>query len=146
MLSTSASTSASASTSTSASTWDLNNFTAWIVNGSDKDEALKVEHLDLSNYNIFEISELIGLLKNLRILNCSLNYLTVLPESITNLTKLEKIDCSSNKLTKLPTNLNNLINLNYLSIHSNQFESILPVIKKLSYVKTIIVFKHIGIK
>ncbi|MFX1236142.1 MAG: leucine-rich repeat domain-containing protein [Promethearchaeota archaeon] len=94
--------------------------------------------LNLSYYNIKDLSEIKGLLemKSIHSLDLRGNQLTRLPESLGDLTSLETLELDSNKLLKLPESINKLISLKKLDLESNQlktFPESFNNLKKLRY-------------
>jgi leucine-rich repeat protein SHOC2 len=94
----------------------------------------KITHsfeLNLNGYNLFDLPESIGKLKNLTELRISNNNLTALPESIGNLTSLRKLDLSGNQLTSLPDSIASLRNLTKLYLTKNKLEKLPDSIGKI---------------
>ena len=76
----------------------------------DYDKIIKLD----CNYNqLTLLPDSIGNLTNLKELNCSENELTLLPESIGDLINLKVLYCNDNQLTKLPDTIINLKNINF---------------------------------
>ena len=86
--------------------------------------SLEQTELDLSNNNLDELPESIGLLTNLVRLELGSNNLEYLPESIGNLTNLERLELGSNNLEYLPESIGNLTKLEYLDLESNNLTSL----------------------
>ena len=83
-----------------------------------------LEVLDLSNNNLVNLSENIGLLANLTALILSGNALVKLPNDIGSLRKLVTLDVSRNCLECLPKTINNLKELNAVNLSGNDFKTI----------------------
>jgi Leucine-rich repeat (LRR) protein len=66
-------------------------------------------------------------LLNLETLNLSQNGLTVLPDSIFELTTVIKLDISENKLTNIPDAIGRMTSLKYLDLYGNSDLEALPV-------------------
>jgi leucine-rich repeat protein SHOC2 len=76
--------------------------------------------LFLSNDEITMLPDTIGNLSNLTYLNLSGNQLTILPDAIGNLSSLSGLELSENKLTELPSTIGNLNCLSCLNLCNNQ--------------------------
>ncbi|KAL4367082.1 hypothetical protein GQ457_05G007520 [Hibiscus cannabinus] len=89
-----------------------------------------VEKLDLSYMNLSgRVSDEIGQLKHLSSLNlCCNDLLSVLPETVANLTLLSSIDVSQNSLNgSFPVGFGRASGLTLLNASSNSFTGVLPV-------------------
>lgn len=75
-----------------------------------------------------EISQVIGKLHSLRLLNLTHNHFTgKIPSSLGNLAKLESLDLSSNNLTgKIPKQLASLTSLSVLNLSHNRLDGPIP--------------------
>ncbi|KAK3014541.1 hypothetical protein RJ639_008315 [Escallonia herrerae] len=84
--------------------------------------------LSLSGYNILQMPNALGNLRQLRYLNVSNTIIKQLPESVSELYNLQTLllrDCYG--LTKLPANTGNLINLRHLDIAGTEELQEMPV-------------------
>ncbi|CAH8581422.1 unnamed protein product [Schistosoma bovis] len=92
-----------------------------------------LEHLNLFNNCIMDISPKIVELTYLRSLNLGMNKLSVLPRGFGAFPSLEILDLTYNNLkeTSLPDNFFNLVTLRALYLSDNDFERIPPGIGKL---------------
>lgn len=77
-----------------------------------------IQHMDLSNSNLFHLPNEINLLKNLILLNCSSNKITKI--ELTN-PKLECLDCSFNELIEYPIIPHSVL---YLNLNDNKIKKI----------------------
>jgi hypothetical protein len=121
----------------------------------NKEDLLKLEHLELRNQIIIDIPESIGNCVNLKSLDLSGNKLVKIPESIGNcvnlsylclwdnnlvkipksiakLSNLTELDLSYNQLVNIPASIENLINLKELSLYENLLQEIPNFIGELS--------------
>ncbi|MDR1976211.1 MAG: leucine-rich repeat domain-containing protein [Campylobacteraceae bacterium] len=92
--------------------------------------------LDTSVNKIDEIPETIGKLKHLTILNLHENRVAALPNSLFRLKNLKELQLSRNRLTALPPEIKNLKNLQTLCLEENRLESLpkeITALKKLAY-------------
>jgi leucine-rich repeat protein SHOC2 len=80
----------------------------------------KCTKLFLQNQQLTMLPDTIGNLSNLTYLNLSGNQLTILPDTIGDLSSLSGLELSENKLIELPNNIGNLSCLHHLSLHDNQ--------------------------
>jgi Leucine-rich repeat (LRR) protein len=84
----------------------------------------ELETLVLADNELSEISNQIGRLKNLRMLDLGHNALTHLPDALANLDGLtDFLYLHDNRLTSLPSSLARLTKLRYLNISENAFEA-----------------------
>ncbi|PCI28791.1 hypothetical protein COB55_03450 [Candidatus Wolfebacteria bacterium] len=90
--------------------------------------------IDLSDLSLNELSEKIGNLQDLTILNVANNNLETLPESIGSLKGLHSIGATRNRLSILPDSLVNLKNVQELMLSNNNFTSIPPVVGRMKRV------------
>jgi len=91
-----------------------------------------LEILDLSYNSIVSLPKGISGLKNLRELDLHSNDLISIPEEIGNLKNLRELRISFNELTSLPESIGNLVNLNILYIPYNKIINIPESIGNLS--------------
>jgi Leucine-rich repeat (LRR) protein len=86
-------------------------------------EQTELESLVLAENGLSEVSEQIGRLKRLRMLDLGHNQLTWLPESLADIDGLtDFLYLHDNRLTALPSSLGRLTKLRYLNISENAFE------------------------
>jgi Leucine-rich repeat (LRR) protein len=96
-----------------------------------------LKELDLRKNNITVLPESIGNLTSLAYLDLSDNEIEILPESIGNLTKLGHLDLGDNKIKILPESFRNLVDLEWLMLNDNELiglDSTPFNFKKLEYV------------
>jgi Leucine-rich repeat (LRR) protein len=88
-------------------------------------ERVEIETLVLAENELSEVSEEIGLLKKLRMLDLAHNQLTRVPDGLANLDGLtDFLYLHDNRLTSLPSSLERLRKLRYLNISlSDQLKS-----------------------
>ncbi len=91
--------------------------------------------LDLSNLGLTVLPETIGQLTQLRVLNLDNNRLTALPDAIGLLTHLEKLLLGGNKLTALPSVAEQLAQLRSIDLRNNSLTSLPAVICQLSQLR-----------
>ena len=104
-------------------------YTSWDDLMANADNIIE---LDCSINKLSSLPESIGNLTQLQRFSCSMNQLTTLPESIGNLTQLQKLQCESNKLTTLPESIGNLTQLKELDCNRNQLTSLPESIENLT--------------
>ena len=86
----------------------------------------ETETLVLADNDLSEVSEEIGRLKNLRMLDLGHNRLTQVPDALAGLDGLtDFLYLHDNQLTSLPSSFDSLTKLRYLNISENAFE-VLP--------------------
>lgn len=89
-------------------------------------EQAELETLVLADNKLSEVSEQIGRLKRLRVLDLGHNELTRLPDALADLDGLtDFLYLHDNRLTSLPSSLERLTKLRYLNISENAF-AVLP--------------------
>ena len=93
------------------------------VDGISKLTELK--YLNLDEFNFASIPEEIFQLKNLVVLDLSMNLLKELPLSISSLTNLRELELTNNCFTEIPTNITILPKLEYLTINNADFSGFL---------------------
>lgn len=86
------------------------------------DEGNQMESLEISNLDISTFPEVTAAHPKLKKIALSRNNLSVLPESISNLTALEEFDCN-NPLRSLPASFAQLKNLKQLGLNGNVFST-----------------------
>lgn len=92
-------------------------------------ERTDLETLVLAENELCEVSERIGCMKSLRMLDLGHNNLTHLPDTISQLDALtDFLYLHDNKLTSLPACFDRLTKLRYLNISQNTFEALPPCI------------------
>lgn len=92
-------------------------------------ERTDLETLVLAENDLREVSERIGGVKRLRMLDLGHNKLTHLPETISQLDSLSDfLYLHDNKLSSLPACFDRLTKLRYLNISQNAFEALPPCI------------------
>jgi leucine-rich repeat protein SHOC2 len=84
----------------------------------------RVSELDLRKRQISILPESIGNLSSLNKLYLRHNHLISLPESIGNLTNLAHLDLHCNQLSELPQSIDNLTSLIYLELSNNKLTSL----------------------
>ena len=84
----------------------------------------RVSELDLRKRQISILPESIGNLSSLNKLYLRHNHLISLPESIGNLTNLAHLDLDCNHLSELPQSIDNLTSLIYLELSNNKLTSL----------------------
>ncbi|MCY3974249.1 MAG: leucine-rich repeat domain-containing protein [Simkaniaceae bacterium] len=102
----------------------------------------RLEHMDLHNNGIRELSSRIGHLINLLYLNLAGNLLCTLPSTIGNLICLCSLDLGSNRLQKLPPEIGNLVNLGSLNVHGNRLKGLPSTIIKLEKLVRLLLGKN----
>ena len=95
--------------------------------------------LNLSDMYLSILPDSIGNLTNLRGLYVYENQLTILPDWIGSLSNLKELNVTRNQLTSLPDSIGNLTNLKELSIGGNSLTSLPDSIGNLTNLKTIYV-------
>jgi len=95
--------------------------------------------LDLSLNKLRDISRSIGKLKYLEILYISHNLLSKLPKSVRRLKFLRELYLSNNQLTIIPKSIGNLLMLQTLHVCENKVVSIPKSIKNLSLLKDLLI-------
>ncbi len=92
-------------------------------------ERADLETLVLAENELCELSERIGAMKRLRMLDLGHNNLTHLPDALSRLDALSDfLYLHDNKLRSLPTCFERLSKLRYLNISQNAFEELPPCI------------------
>ncbi|NGX28300.1 MAG: hypothetical protein K940chlam1_00475 [Candidatus Anoxychlamydiales bacterium] len=89
-----------------------------------QEKLLKITNLDLSNLGLSKIPQEISYLKNLRELNLSNNNLYVISQEVFSLTKLEKLLASNCILDTIESDIVRLKNLKYIDFSSNEIRFI----------------------
>src|SRR5580692_4944351 len=85
----------------------------------------ELETLVLADNELSEVSEQIGCLKRLRMLDLGHNQLTSVPDALAGLDALtDFLYLHDNQLTSLPESLARLTNLRYLNISENAFDAL----------------------
>src|ERR1700720_2644264 len=86
-------------------------------------EETELETLVLADNGLSEVSEQIGRLKRLRMLDLGHNELTRVPDALANLSSLtDFLYLHDNRLSSLPESLGRLTMLRYLNISENVFD------------------------
>jgi Leucine-rich repeat (LRR) protein len=80
--------------------------------------------LDISNNGMLLIGATIQDFYMIKVLDCSANLLTTLPEEFSSLQSLEKLDVSDNRLIALPRAVSNLQNLKIALLANNSLSTI----------------------
>src|SRR5258708_172823 len=89
-------------------------------------EQTKLETLVLADNELCEVSEQLGRMRTLRMLDLGHNRLTTVPDALGDLDALSDfLYLHDNNLRSLPASLENLTHLRYLNISENDFE-VLP--------------------
>lgn len=101
----------------------LDNFKNKKVDGISNLSELK--YLNLDEFNFTSIPEEIFQLKNLVILDLSMNLIKEIPSSISSLTNLRELELTNNCFSEIPSNINILPNLEYLTINNADFSGFL---------------------
>jgi Leucine-rich repeat (LRR) protein len=101
----------------------LDNFKNKKVDGISKLTELK--YLSLDEFNFTSIPEEIFQLKNLVILDLSMNLVKELPPSLASLTNLRELELTNNCFTEIPANITILPALEYLTINNADFSGFL---------------------
>ena len=120
--------------------WRPNDFSNWIKNGCNKDDAGRVLTLDLGVLHE-EIPNEIGLLVNLVDLfinvygDKKINTNIVLPDTLINLQKLKKLVVYRVHMPLIPNVVYDLKSLEYLSLNGCNIVEISPKIKNLTNLK-----------
>ena len=117
---------------------ELNNNT--ILSFTDEGKGIRINEiksLNLSNTDIKELPEAIGLLFELQTLDVSGTQLISLPESIGNLSSLQSLDISGTKVTSLPERIGNLSSLQSLDISGTKVASLPERIGNLSSLRSL---------
>jgi len=83
-----------------------------------------VEIINIEDDRINSLPKSIGNLENLRILNIDYSGLNSLPEEFGNLKNLEELYLNTNGLTSLPESFGNLVNLRIFEVKSNHLENL----------------------
>ncbi len=96
-----------------------------------------ITKLNLYGLNLTELSDIIGNLKELRILDLRCNQLKNLPESFQSLANLRDLHLSGNIFVSLPNLLGNLKNLRLLNLDSIGLLSLPETIGNLEYLEKI---------
>jgi internalin A len=118
----------------------------WMDNLDDIPQTSKVEALrfllsktsiNLSYKRLSELSESIGNLQHLQVLDLNENNLSSLPESIGNLQNLKELYLFNNNLSSLPESIGNLQNLEVLSLDNNKLSSLPESISNLQNLKVL---------
>ncbi|MGA1048632.1 MAG: leucine-rich repeat domain-containing protein, partial [Minisyncoccia bacterium] len=113
--------------------WTYKDYNQWEEDGAIVENAIKVIRLDLfQGLPTHTLSDNIGNLMNLIMLNLQFNQLTTLPDSICNLTNLRRLYLNYNELTTLPENIGNLSELEILHLQNNHLSSLPDSIVELS--------------
>jgi len=93
--------------------------------GSTQQQGLQnISSMNLNNNLLTLVPDSIGNLTALTVLNLSDNQLTSIPDSIGNLTALAKLYLGKNQLTSIPDSIGNLIALTGLNLNKNKLTSI----------------------
>ncbi|XP_035685162.1 leucine-rich repeat protein SHOC-2-like [Branchiostoma floridae] len=81
-----------------------------------------LQELNISNCNLVNVSEEIGLMVNLTHLDLSRNKIEDLPDELCNITSLRCLSLQDNKLSNLPVRISNLLSLEYLDVSFNRLD------------------------
>lgn len=83
-----------------------------------------LQELKINNTRLHNLPENISMLKSLKILDISDNYLQGLPDSITELENLEELNVTHNLIHYLPKNIGNLKSLKKLNLYMTNLQEI----------------------
>jgi Leucine-rich repeat (LRR) protein len=101
----------------------LDNFKNKKVSGVSKLTELK--YLNLDEFNFTAVPEEIFQLKNLVVLDLSMNLIKELPASMSALTSLRELELTNNCFTGIPANIDMFPNLEYLTINNADYSGLL---------------------
>lgn len=101
----------------------LDNFKNKKINGIANLTELK--YLNLDEFNFTSIPEEIFQLKNLVVLDLSMNQIKELPSAIAALSNLRELELTNNCFSGIPANIDLLPNLEYLTINNADFSGLL---------------------
>ncbi len=95
----------------------------------------QINRLDIDNLNLGKLSDKIGQLSNLSVLNIGENNLKELPENIGNLKNLSYVSLNNNNIRNFPESFGNLKNLQELMLSYNNLTILPQPIRKLPNLK-----------
>jgi len=96
-----------------------------------------LQSLVLKECNLYTLSQSIGSLINLKVLNLEGNKIKIIPNSIDTLKSLETLNLSKNQLQKLPDSILSLSSLQHLNLDSNKLNKLPNSIGLLASLKSL---------